>query len=131
MSVSLTVRRRHFARRVMDMMRGANIGESFAFTSDPTHIPPKGYESRYRVVVQFNPPKNFAAENTCSSTKDVGTGPTGGTVRMLAVFCFDNDMLTQSEGTVSGVSGIDDPKFRSLVRQVIFFLFPQPYIKGH
>jgi len=52
------------------------------------------------------------------------TGPSGGTVDVVATYCRGDQPQTQVTAQLGGVSGPGDPKFRDMIRQVTVSLFP-------
>ena len=45
-------------------------------------------------------------------------------MRLIAVFCLRGGFLSQVTGEIKGVTGMDDPRFRGLIRQMVPLLFP-------
>ncbi len=84
----------------------------------PTH-------AGYRVRLAFNGPATTSADHACGTTG--GTGNTGGEIRLIAAFCSGSGQaLTYLVGSVSGITGAHDPRFRKFVRWAIVRLFPPP-----
>ena len=104
---------------VTGTMSGSIFGRPVRFA---TAVPPES-RSPYRVVMVVNPTKNLTSDELCQ-TSDHPTGGPRPTLRMEAAFCADGQALTATGGTVAGVQGADDPKFRTLVRQIALALFP-------
>jgi hypothetical protein len=48
----------------------------------------------------------------------------GDTMRLTAVFCRRGGFLSKVTGELQDVAGIDDPRFRRLLRQMVALLFP-------
>lgn len=107
-------------RSVMGLMKGANRGPVVDFVAQPTGIG----SDPYHIVMVFNAPRDIWAESICADGSGVGSAPTDGALTLLSGFCIGDDLLATASGSVSGVSGPDDPKFRALVRQVTYSLFP-------
>ena len=107
-------------RSVMGLMKGANRGPEVEFVAQPTGT---GSEP-YHVVMVFNAPRNVMPESICADGPGIASAPEAGALTLLSGFCIGDDLLATASGSVSGVSGPDDPKFRSLVRQVTYSLFP-------
>lgn len=102
-------------------MHGANFGPKVAYTTGHSDKTIKAY----KVVMVFNGPRNLAPSDLCAEDrKPVPTQNAKGRVVIYSVFCQYERVLSEVGGSVSGVSGPDDPKFRSLVRQVTASLFP-------
>lgn len=105
---------------VMRIMKGANRGPEVEFVAQPSG---DGSEP-YHVVMVFNAPRDVSAESICADGAGIASAPEDGALTLLSGFCIGDDLLATASGSVSGVSGPDDPKFRSLVRQVTYSLFP-------
>lgn len=104
---------------VTGAMSGSIFGRPVQFA---TAVPPEN-RSPYRVVMVVNPAKSMASDELCQ-TSDYPTGGPASTLRMEAAFCANGQALTATGGTVAGVQSADDPKFRTLVRQIALALFP-------
>ena len=104
---------------VTGAMSGSIFGRPVQFA---TAVPPEN-RSPYRVVLVVNPAKTLASDELCRKSEYPTAGPAP-TLRMEAAFCADGQALTATGGTVAGVQSADDPKFRTLVRQIALALFP-------
>jgi hypothetical protein len=51
-------------------------------------------------------------------------GPRGGAVDLVATYCRGDAPQTQVWGSIDGVKGPDDPRFRDFIKQVTVSLFP-------
>lgn len=101
-------------------MRGANRGPEVTFT--PT---PAGEGSgAYHVVMLFNPVGWVAPYDVCKDPVRYAGAPSDSRVRLVSAFCFGETMVSNASGSVTGVKGLGDPRFKSLVRQVTLSLFP-------
>ncbi len=107
-------------RSVTRLMKGANFGPEADFTPKPSG---EG-SAPYHVVMVFNAPRYLADELICADGFDIDTAPNGGSLTLLTGFCIGDTLLSTASGSVDGVKGPKDPKFRELVRQVIYSLFP-------
>ena len=80
--------------------------------------------SPYRVHLAFGPSytgRDIACQSVGSS------GNAGGNVRLVAALCPGNGpALTYLTGSVSEVTGPDDPRFRQFMRNAVVKLFPRP-----
>lgn len=112
--------REKFSARVTELMYGAHFGGDVVFTPSPRG---KG-SGRHHVVMLFNPPIGADEEDFCGRNARVPTLPLTGALRLVSVFCYENQMLSTAAGRVSGVRGPGAPLFRKLVRQVTLALFP-------
>lgn len=117
--------REEFSDSVMRLMKGANRGPVFTYTAAPTRIEPGTNESKQHVVVAFGARINVPAADLCKRPDAVPVERTGGDVRMMAAFCFEEQLSSEAAGTARDVRGLDDPKFVALVRGVTFALFPE------
>jgi hypothetical protein len=91
----------------------------------PTHFtttPGPSARPIYRVVFLFNT-KTVLPNQMCRAPLDVPAVDLGKTVRVNAAFCRWQGYLSTVTGEVE-VDGIDDPKFSSMIGQMIFLLFP-------
>lgn len=105
-------------RAVTRAMTGAPYGPVARFTTSPSGSAP------YRVVMAFNAPPALNAKTLCAPNP-TAAGPAGNSgVRLFAVFCLDDVVLSESYGRVSGLSGPDARGFQALVSQVTTALFP-------
>jgi hypothetical protein len=80
--------------------------------------------SPYRVHLAFGP-SYTGRDIACQAAG--ANGNAGGEVRLVAALCPDNGpALTYLTGSVSDVSGPDDPRFRQFMRNAVVRLFPKP-----
>lgn len=110
-----------FDSAVTTAMHGAHFGPPTNFTTTP------GDSARpaYRVRLLWNGPLSANGNALCSDTSIQGGGAEpGGKARLIAAFCNSGDASTYVVGSVDGVSGPDDPRFVSFLRQVTLKLFP-------
>lgn len=111
-----------FRNAVMDRMQGhtrTNLhGRFVAAPTDQTIAP-------FKVVAAFNMPSNIDGHVLCK-------GPSAlpppmivtGQMTLDMAFCFGDGLKTEARGRVAGVSGMEDPKFTSLVRRVTEAMIP-------
>ncbi len=89
----------------------------------PGYIPTR---TGARVRMVFN---GETGDYICGSSGEGGTAvghDAGGRIRLAAAYCSGGNALTYSAGSISDVSGPDDPNFRSFVRNMAVYLFPTP-----
>jgi hypothetical protein len=80
--------------------------------------------SPYRVHLAFNGSTSVNRDLACRAS---GGGATGGDMTLVAALCPGNGQaLTFLTGSVSDISGPDDPRFRQFVRSSVVKLFPGP-----
>jgi hypothetical protein len=75
----------------------------------------------------FNGPSGATSDQACAQR--ISPTPQRGTdsIQLMAVFCSGDIMVSEASGRMGGpVSGPDDPRFRSFVRQVAYSVVP-PY----
>lgn len=110
-----------FDALVTATMKGANFGPEVTYTTGRSERTLKPF----KVVMLFNAPPSASAIEACAENrKPLSAGDMSGGVSLLSVFCQWGRVLSEAEGTVSGMRGPDDPRFRDLVRQVTASLFP-------
>ena len=91
----------------------------------PTHFtttPGPSARPIYRVVFLFNT-KYVLPNQMCRQPLDVPAAEPGKTVRVMAAFCRWQGALSTVTGEVE-VASIDDPRFESMIGQMIWLLFP-------
>jgi hypothetical protein len=109
-----------FETRLVTML---NESPTFLQPTNFTTTPGPSARRQYRAVVVFN--RAFVlATQICRSPDSVPVAELGATMRVTAVFCRHNGSLSQVTGELENVAGIDDPRFRRLIRQMVPLLFP-------
>jgi hypothetical protein len=91
----------------------------------PTHFtttPGPSARPIYRAVFLFNT-KQVLPNQICRDPLAVPAADLGDTVRVIAVFCRWQGYLSTVTGEVQ-VDSIDEPKFASLIGQMMWMLFP-------
>ena len=91
----------------------------------PTHFtttPGPSARPIYRVVFLFNR-KDVLPNQMCAQPLEVPPVDLGETVRLTAAFCRWQGYLSMVTGEVQA-DRIDDPKFESMISQMILLLFP-------
>jgi hypothetical protein len=80
--------------------------------------------SPYRVHLAFGP-SSTGRNIACRATGSTGSG--GGDIRLVAALCPGNGpALTYLTGSVSEITGPDDPRFKQFMRNAVVRLFPRP-----
>lgn len=74
------------------------------------------------VVMTFNGPD---ARAQCRGESEGGESQPQGAVHVSASFCGDGTLISNTTGRIGASSGVDDPQFAELIRQVARDLFPQ------
>ncbi len=108
-----------FAKAVIDTMQGANFGRRTNFTTTPG----KSAEKNLMVIMAFN--AEVGIYELCRGGH-VKTSPRKNELKLTAAWCFDGRQDSLVEAVVGPAKGVNDPRFRSLVRQTVLDLFP-PY----
>jgi len=81
--------------------------------------------SGYHVHMAFNGPTTTSEDYACQTHGE--TANFGGDIHLIAAFCGgSNRAITYLVGSVSGITGPDDPNFAKFVRWAVVELFP-PY----
>jgi hypothetical protein len=92
----------------------------------PTHFttaPGPSARPIYRAVFLFNT-KNVLPNQMCALPLDVpAADDLGKTIRVMAAFCRWQGYLSTVTGEVE-VDSMDDPRFESMIAQMMFLLFP-------
>jgi hypothetical protein len=109
-----------FAAVVLEHMHNANRGRPVRFVAEPQNAG----SAPYHVIVVFNHRPNLAADAACSRSNSTPTEPASESITLLAVFCNGAQALSSAIGTARMVETPQDRRFRSLVRQVTYALFP-------
>ncbi len=78
----------------------------------------------YRVVVLFNAAPGAHYRGLCTGTEQQAGQGAGGYMTVSMGFCFGSDQISATWGSVRGVTGPDDPKFRALIQQTAITLVP-------
>jgi hypothetical protein len=92
----------------------------------PTHFtttPGPSARPQYRAVFLLNR-QSVLPGVACRAPDKVPAADLGATTRLMAVFCQQGGYLSTVTGELQGVTGIDDPRLRQLVRQMVPLLFP-------
>lgn len=111
---------------VIAAMQGRNFGPKMYFSPTPR----AGDKYGYKVILSFG--EKISRNYQCGPDGVAGIPAPAGTVSLVGTFCIGDIVLTDAVGTVSGVTGPDDPRFRRLIGDVMVALTP-PYDpnRGH
>ena len=104
---------------VTETMYGSHFGPPVRFVTEV----PQGNTSPYRVVMLFNPAETTNSKELCTGSPAPGA-PTPGRVKIAAAVCANDIHETSVWGSVAEVSGLEDPAFKALIRQMTTQLFP-------
>lgn len=108
-----------FDQIVTESMRGQHFGPPTNFV--PVAATP---QPTYRVVMAFNGTPLTGTQLCQGAEPQQLFGGRPGSVRINAAFCRGGRDLTEVEGGVTDVFSPNDPRFRALVAQTTFQLFP-------
>lgn len=109
-----------FGRAVTDTMQGANYGRPTNFTTTPG----PSAERNLWVVMAFN--ADVGPYALCGDGP-VRTQRRADVLTLTAAWCFDGRQDSLVTAAVGPASGVNDPRFRDLVRQTVLNLFvPEP-----
>jgi hypothetical protein len=100
-----------------------NESPTFLQPTNFTTTPGPSARPQYRAVFLFNR-QIVLPSVACRASARIPVAELGGTMRLTAVFCRHGGWLSSLTGELEGVSGIDDPRFRRLIRQMVPLLFP-------
>jgi hypothetical protein len=110
-----------FAAVVADHLQGINPGPDIHFTPTPA---PTAREP-YFVRLAFNGPSASNGTQLCGTAPEVApSSAPSGAVRVIGAFCRGNQPMTYASARSGGITDMNDPAFRRLVRQVGLLLFP-------
>jgi hypothetical protein len=92
-------------------------------TIQPDGVQPSD-ASPYRVHLAFNGSTSVNRDSACRAS---GGGASSSDMTLVAALCAgDNAAMTFLTGSVSDISGPDDPRFHRFVRSSVVKLFPAP-----
>jgi hypothetical protein len=110
-----------FAENVANNLQGVNPGPDINFTTTPAPTA----RAPYFVRLVFNGPTSSTGERLCGGAPEVApaASPTG-EVHVIGAFCRGDQPMTYVAARNGGITSMEDPAFRSLVRAVGVQLFP-------
>jgi hypothetical protein len=109
-----------FGRTVRSYMHNQISGAPAEFVSehgDKTVRP-------HKVVVAFNAPPNNDGHDICETGGKTPSSNTGGSLRMAIALCIGDSLKSDAYGSVSGVAGAGDARFKELVQGVTRAMIP-------
>ena len=109
-----------FEKAVTDAMQGQNFGPRTNFTTGPT----ENTKKEFRVVILFNGSQTVLADNLCKAPEKYGSRKGAKGLHVTAVYCWEDESLTEVDGRAGAVAGVDSPVFASLLAQTTLDLFP-------
>lgn len=110
-----------FAAVVADHLQGVNPGPEIHFTPTPAATA----REPYFVRLAFNGPSASNGTQLCGAAPGVApSSAPSGEVRVIGAFCRGDQPMTYASAESGGITDMNDPAFRRLVRQVGVLLFP-------
>jgi len=118
------------ADTVVQAMAGADWGYHARFVTASAPDP----ASVYWYVMMFEPPSGMTTAAACARAREpsaatrapalegIAPGAGTGSIRLAAGLCRYDKIASSVQARVSDVRGLDDPKFRSLVRTAVLEL---------
>lgn len=109
----------------LDTRLTAMLNESPTFLQ-PTHFtttPGPSARPDYHAVFLLNR-QSVLPGVACRAPDKVPAADLGTTTRLMAVFCQQGGYLSTVTGELQDVTGIDDPRFRQMIGQMVPLLFP-------
>jgi hypothetical protein len=100
-----------------------NDSPTFLQPTNFTTTPGPSARPQYRAVLLFNR-QIVLPTAACRAPEQIPVAELGETTRLTAVFCRYSGFLSTVTGELDGVTGIDDPRFYRLIRQMVPLLFP-------
>jgi hypothetical protein len=100
-----------------------NESPTFLQPTNFTTTPGPSARPQYRAVLLFNR-QIVLPSLACRAPEQIPVAELGETTRLTAVFCRHGGFLSTVTGELDGVTGIDDPRFKRLTRQMVPLLFP-------
>jgi hypothetical protein len=100
-----------------------NESPTFLQPTNFTTTPGPSARPQYRAVLLFNR-QTVLPTVACRAPEQIPVAELGETMRLTAVFCRHGGYLSTVTGELKAVTGIDDPRFHRLTRQMVPLLFP-------
>jgi hypothetical protein len=100
-----------------------NESPTFLQPTNFTTTPGPSARPEFKAVILFN--RAIVLPNqVCRSPEQAPVADLGTTLRLSATFCRYGGYLSTVTGELKDVTGIDDPRFHQLIRQMVPLLFP-------
>jgi hypothetical protein len=100
-----------------------NESPTFLQPTNFTTTPGPSARPEFKAVILFNR-AIVVPYQVCRSPEQVPVADLGTTLRVSATFCQYGGYLSTVTGELKDVTGIDDPRFHQLIRQMVPLLFP-------
>jgi hypothetical protein len=111
---------------VLEAMQPVHWGFELAYTPR-THFttePDQSANLNYRIEVSFRPADVGAPSLICTGGNPDGVSAEPETVRARMAFCYREQLLSTTVGTLDGPRGLDDPRFAEMITRMTRDLFP-------
>ena len=105
---------------VTNALQGAVRGVHANFTTRPG----ADARTRYRVVVLFNPARNFLEDHACGDPAGLRPGKGGSRQSILMVFCSDDFAESWMVAHMRAFTGTTDPRFQTVIANLAWRLIP-------
>ena len=105
---------------VRGYMRGSHFGPAARFDAAPS----EATVEPYKVVVVFNPAPEADHDKLCQGATKLSDRGGADKMTVAMAFCFGSDRISGTWGTVRGVTGPDDTRFRALIERTTATLVP-------
>lgn len=102
-------------------MHGAHFGPETNFVAVPGD---NATDSSYKVRMVFNGAYSNGSALCSAPPPEVPGGASDGKIRLLAAYCGSGDRISAVNAGIDGVTGPDDPNFKTFIRRVTMALFP-------
>ena len=99
-------------RTIATMQRHAGISTRFTAT-------PQNHNRAYKTVIVFNGPDNIQGSELCKNPGSTSAAATSPDLRLQAVFCRNDQFLTEVYGRAGGGNSLSNPNFDALIRQTM------------
>jgi hypothetical protein len=100
-----------------------NESPTFLQPTNFTTTPGPSARPEFKAVILFNRAV-ILPNQVCRTPEQVPVADLGSTLRLSATFCHYGGYLSTVTGELQDVIGIDDPRLRTMIRQMVPLLFP-------
>lgn len=107
------------AQTLSTMQQHASITTRFVTT-------PHDYNREYKTVMVFNGPDNLQANALCRTPHQIITSLPGDSLRLQAVFCRDDQSISEVHSEARGGNSLQNPNFSTLIRETMNSLYAAP-----
>ena len=104
---------------IATMQRSATMTTRFTAT-------PQNARREYKTVIVFNGPSTIQASALCREPTQPIAPQTNTNLRLQAVFCRDDQFLTEVYGRAGGGNSLGNKNFEALIRQTMTDMYEAP-----